>query len=163
MAEMAAMKFELVVLRDNVSIKWDGFDDGLSQFVVKSLEVLQSMRDKEFREVFDNQKEKLLQTQKNHYLQQTFRLAASYIDTVLMEGDWEEKKKRVITEEMTYEDFKQMQAQWLNSGRMVWFVYGNVSKDKAVATIDQAKNILKLTPVNRESLVDIRTLDVLPG
>jgi len=27
-----------------------------------------------------------------------------------MEGDWEEKKKRVITEEMTYEDFKQMQA-----------------------------------------------------
>ena len=60
MAEMAAMKFELVVLRDNVSIKWDGFDDGLSQFVVKSLEVLQSMRDKEFREVFDNQKEKLL-------------------------------------------------------------------------------------------------------
>lgn len=80
-----------------------------------------------------------------------------------MEGDWEEKKKRVITEEMTYEDFKQMQAQWLNSGRMVWFVYGNVPKDKAVATIDQAKNILKLTPVNRESLVDIRTLDVLPG
>ena len=94
------------------------------------------MRDKEFREVFDNQKEKLLQTQKNHYLQQTFRLAASYIDTVLMEGDWEEKKKRVITEEMTYEDFKQMQAQWLNTGRMVWFVYGNVPKDKAVATID---------------------------
>ena len=40
MAEMAAMKFELTVLRDNVSIKWDGFDDGLSQFVVKSLEVL---------------------------------------------------------------------------------------------------------------------------
>lgn len=40
MAEMAAMKFELIVLRDNVSIKWDGFDDGLSQFVVKSLEVL---------------------------------------------------------------------------------------------------------------------------
>jgi hypothetical protein len=29
-----------------------------------------------------------------------------------------------------------MQAQWLNSGRMVWFVYGNVPKDKAVATID---------------------------
>ena len=60
MAEMAAMKFELIVLRDNVSIKWDGFDDGLSQFVVKSLEVLQSIRDKEFREVFENQKEKLL-------------------------------------------------------------------------------------------------------
>ena len=51
----------------------------------------------------------MLQTQKNHYLQQTFRLAASYIDTVLMEGDWEEKKKRVITEELTYEEFKQMQ------------------------------------------------------
>ena len=46
---------------------------------------------------------------------------------------------------------------------MVWFVYGNVPKDKAVSTIDQAKNVLKLTPVNRESLVDIRTLDVLPG
>jgi hypothetical protein len=63
------MKFELIVIRDNVIIKWYCFDDGLSQFVVKSLEVLQSIRDKEFREVFENQKEKLLQTQKNHYLQ----------------------------------------------------------------------------------------------
>ena len=109
MAEMAAMKIEFIVLRDNITIKWEGFDDGLSQFVVKSLEVLQSIRNKDFKDVFESQKEKMLQTQKNHYLQQTFRLAASYIDTVLMEGDWEEKKKRVITEDLTYEEFKQMQ------------------------------------------------------
>ena len=54
MAEMAAMKFELSILRDNITIRWDGFDDGLSQFVLKSLEVLQSIRDKDFREVFEN-------------------------------------------------------------------------------------------------------------
>ena len=54
MAEMAAMKFDLVILRDNITIRWDGFDDGLSQFVLKSLEVLQSIRTKDFRDVFDN-------------------------------------------------------------------------------------------------------------
>lgn len=30
MAEMAAMKIEFIVLRDNITIKWEGFDDGLS-------------------------------------------------------------------------------------------------------------------------------------
>ena len=162
MAEMAAMKIEFIVLRDNITIKWEGFDDGLSQFVVKSLEVLQSIRNKDFKDVFESQKEKMLQTQKNHYLQQTFRLAASYIDTVLMEGDWEEKKKRVITEDLTYEEFKQMQQNWLVSGRMVWFVYGNIQKDKVISTIDSAKAILNLKPVTRESLVDIRSMDILP-
>ena len=46
---------------------------------------------------------------------------------------------------------------------MVWFVYGNILKDNAIATIDQAKKILNLKPVSRESLVDIRSLDILPG
>ena len=30
MAEMAAMKVDLSILRDNITIRWDGFDDGLS-------------------------------------------------------------------------------------------------------------------------------------
>ena len=46
---------------------------------------------------------------------------------------------------------------------MVWFVYGNVPKDNAVATIEKAKEILNLKPVSRESLVDVRSLDILPG
>ena len=41
---------------------------------------------------------------------------------------------------------------------MVWFVYGNVSKDSAVATIDKAKEILKLNLENH--VVEMLILEV---
>ena len=46
---------------------------------------------------------------------------------------------------------------------MVWFVYGNVSKDSAIATIEMAETILNLKRVSKESLVDIRTIDIPPA
>jgi hypothetical protein len=32
----------------------------------------------------------------------------------------------------TYAEFKEMLKEWLKTGRMVWFAYGNLEKDTAV-------------------------------
>ena len=43
-AEMAAMKFQMLLMRDNVNMQWSGFNDSLGVFVQKALEVMESMR-----------------------------------------------------------------------------------------------------------------------
>ena len=60
MAEMAAMKFDLTLHRDNVDLKWSGFSDTLDVFVQKTLEIIQSMRTAEFRDVFEQVKARKL-------------------------------------------------------------------------------------------------------
>jgi len=47
----------------------------------------------------------------------------------LYETDQEKKHLVQILESFTYEKFKAMQSQWLVNGRMVWYAYGNLSKD----------------------------------
>jgi len=127
-AEMAAMKFDLMLLRDAVDMQWSGFNDSLGVYVQESLKFIDSMREKDFKDVFEQVKAKKIQELRSHYLQQTFRLAHSYLDTILLEGGWEPSQMREILESFTYEQFKQMQAQWLKTGRMLWYVYGNIEK-----------------------------------
>ena len=43
-AEMAALKFDLVLMKDNVDMQWSGFNDSLCPFVLKSLEFIASVR-----------------------------------------------------------------------------------------------------------------------
>jgi len=81
----------------------------------------------------------------------------------LLEGGWEPRQIREILETFTYEQFKEMQAQWLKTGRMLWYVYGNIEKKSAIDTVEQARKILKIDGVARDSLTDIRCIDILPN
>lgn len=56
-----------------------------------------------------------------------------------------------------------MQAKWLTTGRMLWYVNGNIPKDKAIQTVKQSMQVLNLQVVERDSLCDIRCLDILPN
>lgn len=85
------------------------------------------------------------------------------MDTILLEGGWEPKQIKDLLEDFTYEQFKEMQASWLKTGRMVWYVYGNIEKETAIKTVEQARQILKIENVTRDSLIDIRCVDVLPN
>lgn len=89
-AEMAAMRFDLMVLHDNVNMQWSGFNDSLGVYVQESLKFIDSIKNKDFKEVFEQVKAKRIQELRSHYLQQTFRLAHSYMDTILLEGSWEQ-------------------------------------------------------------------------
>ena len=56
MAEMAAMRFSLTLLRESVNLEWSGFSDTLDVFVQKTLELINSMRNTEFKDVFEQVK-----------------------------------------------------------------------------------------------------------
>ena len=58
-----------------------------------------------------------------------FRLAYAQIDTFLVSTDTEKSVMKEILDGMTYETFKSMQSEWLKRGRMLWFSYGNLTKD----------------------------------
>jgi len=45
---------------------------------------------------------------------------------------------------------------WLKSGRTLWFVNGNISKDSSIQLVEKAREILVLRPVDKEDLVDVR-------
>jgi secreted Zn-dependent insulinase-like peptidase len=57
-AEMAAMQFDLTLLRDNVHMQWSGFNDSLGVFVQESLKFVDSVRGRDFKEVFEQVKAK---------------------------------------------------------------------------------------------------------
>ena len=80
-----------------------------------------------------------------------------------MEGSWEQKQMKTFLETFTYEQFKQMQAEWLTTGRLLWYVYGNIERDTAIDTVEKGRSILCINSVPHDSLCDIRCMDISPG
>jgi hypothetical protein len=44
----------------------------------------------------------------------------------------EKKVLKKVLEKFTFEDFVRMAGDWLKSGRLVWFVHGNIGKEAAL-------------------------------
>lgn len=129
MADCAKLDFSASVVRDNIQVQWKGFNDALGNFVSETLQRISAFKQADCAEIFAQVKEQLLQEWKNHYLNQVFRLAYAELDTYLFECDNEKSKLSQILEAFTYERFMAMKALWLQSGRMLWYVYGNIGKD----------------------------------
>lgn len=55
---MAAMNFDMLLLRDNVDLRWSGFNDSLGVFVEETLKFIDSIKNKEFKDVFEQVKAK---------------------------------------------------------------------------------------------------------
>lgn len=75
MASCASLDFSLSILADNVEFSWSGFNDSLPTYVTETVKKIKGMKSADLEEIFNQKKESLLQEYKNHYLQQTFRLA----------------------------------------------------------------------------------------
>lgn len=117
-----------------------------------------AMRTADLQSIFDQVKEQLLQEMKNFYLNQAFRLAAAYLDTVIIDQVYEKKELREILEKFTLEDFKRMHEQWLQSGRLIFFVHGNFTKQDAVNVVSEVRQILNLKHVSKDTLSTVRCL-----
>jgi len=161
MADCAALTFSSALAHDNIDLRWNGYNDSLVNFVSETIERINKMAGEDVKAIFEQVKEKLLQEWKNFYLQQTFRLAYQYLDPVLMSSGFERKLLRQILEEFKYDDFKGMLQQWLKSGRMVWYVHGNVSKENAIHIVEKARSTLNLQETHKDDLVSIRCLSLL--
>ena len=83
----------------------------------------------ESQEIFDQVKEQLSQEYKNYYLNQVFRMAMSDLDRTLISNNSDIKTLISHLENLDYDTFKAMRAQWLKRGRMMWYACGNIGKE----------------------------------
>jgi insulysin len=83
------------------------------------------------------------------------------LDTVIIDNVFERKDLRVLLEKFTFEDFKQMQDKWLRTGISVWFVHGNFEKQNAVEFVDEARQILDLKGVSKDTLSTVRCVQIV--
>ena len=109
MADCAKLEFNMAVVRDNVDMKWSGYNDSLINFVSETLQKIFAMKSQELREIFNQVKEQLQQEWKNYYLNMVFRLAHAQLDTFLYANDVEKSTLNKILEGFNYETFKAMQ------------------------------------------------------
>ena len=66
-----------------------------------------------------------------------------------------------LLETFDYEKFKEMQADWLKHGRMMWYATGNISKETSIQIVEEAISLLDLQPVAKEDLKDIKVVDLV--
>lgn len=97
---------------------------------------------------------------KNFYLNQTFRLAAAYLDTVVLDQSFERSELKELLEKFTFEDFQRMHDKWLRTGVMLFFVHGNFEKGATIEFIDEARKILDLKAVSKDTLSTVRCVQI---
>lgn len=61
-----------------------------------------------------------------------FRLAFAQLDTFVYANDVEKSALKEQLDSFDYATFKAMRSQWLNRGRMIWYAYGNITKEQSV-------------------------------
>lgn len=108
MADCAELRMDTTLFIDSLELKWSGYSDTLPVFVKESLQRLVQMREASLESIFNQVKEQILQNMKNFYLNQAFRLAVQYLDTVILDNIDERKDLKVLLEKFTYEDFTRM-------------------------------------------------------
>ena len=68
----------------------------------------------------------------------------------------ERKELRELLEKFTLEDFKRMHEKWLLTGRLLFFVHGNFTKQQSIDVVSEVREILNLKPVSKDTLSTVR-------
>jgi len=122
-----------------------------------------SLKQADIEDIFNDKKELLLQSYKNHYLQMVFRLAWSEMNDHLQENDCQKSKLRDLLENYSYKDFKTDLESWLISGRMVFGFFGNFTTEAAIETVNQARTLINLKSTKREDLSEYKIAQLPVG
>ena len=96
-------------------------------------------------------------------MNQTFRLAWGQVAYQLQGVDHERKVLRELLQNTNYAEFKSSFEQWFTSGRMIWGFFGNISVASAIETATQVREVLNITPIKRENLLDFRIVSLPHG
>ena len=89
-----------------------------------------------------------------------YQVAYSQLDTFLYANEVERSTLSQLLATFEYDTFKDMQMQWLKTGRMMWYSYGNLSIDQSKQIVEQAVQLLNLQTVAKEELPDLRIVDL---
>ncbi len=96
------------------------------------------------KDIFNQVKEKLMQDWYNFYLEQSYRQAAATLEAIILTPAFTKKQLRDDLANYTFEDFLTavQKSHWFVSGRTIWFVHGNLSKQAALIIADKGRSLL---------------------
>ena len=81
---------------------------------------------------------------KNYYFGMWRDLVFPELDRYLISNKHDMNTLIEILDALNYEMFKEMQDQWLNRGRMIWYATGNLSKKESIRIVDDATYLFNL-------------------
>lgn len=139
MADCASLSNSVSVKYDNIGFSWSGWNDSMPNYVNETIKKLKEMPSTNLTEIFEQTKEKLLLEWKNAYLGQSYNQAFSLFDSAALNRAVEKKVLRPLLENYSYERFNQDLAQWMQKGRYVWYINGNISSDAAIEIVEKTR------------------------
>jgi secreted Zn-dependent insulinase-like peptidase len=77
---------------------------------------------------------------------------------VLTNLKFEQKHLRAHLEKFTIENFNQLHKDWLKSGRCVWYICGNISSEKCIEMVEEARKKFELATIKIEELPELRAV-----
>lgn len=63
----------------------------------------------------------------------------------------------------TFERFNELSKEFLHSGRFLWHICGNITKEDAIKTANMVVDEFNLEPISRSSIIPSRTVKLEPG
>lgn len=107
MADLANLDFDHQKAPGSINFRWSGYNTSLPNFVKECLKIMNAFKSADFVEIFNDKKEQLLQRFKNHYLQQTFRLAWGEMSSLVHDYSLDYKQMKEVLVPYTYSQFKE--------------------------------------------------------
>jgi secreted Zn-dependent insulinase-like peptidase len=78
------------------------------------------------------------------------------LDFLIINASNEKKVLRKILEKLTFEEFVSMASHWLKSGKLLWYVTGNLDKQSAIQMVEKARKVFSFGHVDKDDLADVR-------
>ena len=75
----------------------------------------------------------------------------------------EKKFLRPLLENYSYEKFNEDMAQWMKSGRYVWYITGNITSDEAIQIVEKTRETMGLNNLPVEQIGELNPMALKVG
>ena len=85
------------------------------------------------------------------------------MDILAITQSHDRKVQLDILEELTFEEYASAAKNFLKSGRMLWYISGNLAKQAAVDIVNESRKVWQITSTSIENLSQIRAIAMKPS
>jgi len=78
----------------------------------------------------------------------------------MLSGTDEKAEDIRILSDWTFKDFLARNQRWFQTGRFLWFINGNISKEDAIEIATYGKTTFNVKPTRKQNLNDVRPISI---
>lgn len=136
---------------DSLELGFSGYNDGIAPFISSVLKSIQSYTiDRDF---FENKRALMIRSYENEGKKEPYmRLSTKKYEALLTAMYSNQEALKVLKEDMTFELFNQLKAQWLSHMRLEWLLMGHLFEEEALKIVSDAESVLKYKPIDKLDL-----------